>query len=205
LRRLPIFQNSTVKVFANPWCASHSDHACHVDHVKASSSAVHLSARDSAILAHFQDSRLLQPSKLARHLGIARSTMSQALKKLVALGYVGVQKNPSDRRISGLSLTDQGRKAMQAASVLDYAKVKALLRQLSPAQRSAALDGLDLLARAAAKAMLKAGTAHRPYHQTKKVTYEMGSHHPRNTPRVDRHDGPHRGRLAEGARREPLG
>ena len=130
--------------------------ACHTDHVKAASSAVRLSARDSAILAHFPDSGVLQPSGLARHLGIARSTMSQALKKLVSLGYVAVQKDPSDRRQLSLRLTGQGRSAMQAASVLDYGKVKKLLQNLSPAQRHAGLDGLELLARAAGKMRLKA-------------------------------------------------
>jgi len=130
--------------------------ACHTEHVKAASSAVHLSARDSAILAHFRDSGVLQPSELARHLGIARSTMSQALKKLVSLGYVAARKNPSDRRELSLHLTGQGRKAMQAASVLDYGKVKSLLRNLSPAQRQRGLDGLALLAKAAGKTMLKA-------------------------------------------------
>ena len=128
--------------------------ACHVDHVKAASSHVHLSARDSGILAHFRDAVDVQPSKLARHLGIARSTMSQALKKLIALGYVAKQKNPSDHRKIGLQLTEQGRNAMQAASVLDHAKVEILLRQLTAAERDSALAGLALLAKAAGQAML---------------------------------------------------
>ncbi len=130
--------------------------ACHVDHIKAASSSVHLSARDSSILAHFQDSGgIFRPSKLARHLGIARSTMSQALKKLISLGYVAAKKNPSDRRESDLRLTGRGRKAMQAASVLDYDKAKELLGRLSPAQRKAGLGGLAILAKAAGEVMLK--------------------------------------------------
>jgi len=129
--------------------------ACHADHIKAASSHVHLSARDSGILAHFRDSVDVQPSKLARHLGIARSTMSQALKKLTALGYVAKKKNPSDHRKLGLQLTEQGRNAMQAASVLDYAKVEILLCQLTAAERDSALAGLALLAKAASQAMLK--------------------------------------------------
>ncbi len=142
--------------------------ACHADHVKAASSAVRLSARDSAILAHFQDSGVLQPSELARHLGIARSTMSQALKKLVSLGYVAEQKNQSDRREWRLRLTEQGRSAMQSASVLDYAKVKTLLQNLSPAQRQSSLDGLGLLAEAAGKMMLKANSAKTTQNKYKK-------------------------------------
>jgi hypothetical protein len=54
-----------------------------------------------------------------------------------------------------LRLTEQGRSAMQAASVLDYGKVKMLLQNLPPAQRQISLDGLALLAKAAGKMMLK--------------------------------------------------
>jgi len=130
--------------------------ACHLDHVKAASSNVRLSARDAGILAHFRDTVDVQPSILARHLGIARSTMSQALKKLTALGYVAKQKNLSDHRKIRLQLTEQGRNAMQAASVLDQAKVEILLRQLTAAERDSALAGLALLAKAAGQAMLEA-------------------------------------------------
>jgi DNA-binding MarR family transcriptional regulator len=135
--------------------------ACHVDHVRAASSPVHLSARDSAILAHFEESRSLRPSKLARHLGVARSTMSQAVKKLVALGYIAAQKNDADRRQLGLQLTEQGRSAMQAASVLDRNKVADLLRQLTREDRKKGLAGLAILARAAGVAMLKANRTHK--------------------------------------------
>jgi len=130
--------------------------ACHVDHVRAASSPVHLSARDSAILAHFEASESLRPSKLARHLGVARSTLSQAIKKLVGHGYIAAQRNEADRRQLGLRLTDRGRSAMQAASVLDGTKVVELLRQLTRREREQGLAGLALLARAAGLAMLKA-------------------------------------------------
>ena len=135
--------------------------ACHTDHVRAATSSVQLSARDSAILAHFEDSKSLRPSKLARHLGVARSTLSQALKKLVALGYISSQKNETDHRHLNLQLTKQGREAMQAASVLDKDKVAQLLRQLTPAQRKTGLEGLAVLARAAGIAMLKANKTRR--------------------------------------------
>jgi len=131
--------------------------ACHVDHVRAATSSVQLSARDSAILAHFEESGTLRPSKLARHLGVARSTLSQALKKLAALGYISAQKNDADRRQLRLRLTEKGREAMQTASVLDSEKVAELLRQLTPEQRKTGLAGLAILARAAGVAMLKAG------------------------------------------------
>jgi DNA-binding MarR family transcriptional regulator len=135
--------------------------ACHTDHVRAATSAVQLSARDSAILAHFEESKSLRPSKLARHLGIARSTLSQALKKLVALGYISSQKNEADRRHLNLQLTTKGREAMQAASVLDKDKVAQLLRQLTPAERKTGLEGLSVLARAAGTAMLKSNKTRR--------------------------------------------
>lgn len=130
--------------------------ACHVDHVKAATSAVQLSARDSAILAHFEESGALRAARLARHLGIAPSTLSPALKKLAALGYISARKNNADRRQLALRLTEKGAAAMQAASVLDQERVAELLCQLTPAERKKGLAGLAILARAAGIAMLKA-------------------------------------------------
>src|SRR5215213_11135960 len=61
--------------------------ACHVDHVRASSTRWRLSARDSSILAHLDLNRGMSPRTLARHLGVAASTLSAAIRRLAELGY----------------------------------------------------------------------------------------------------------------------
>jgi len=61
--------------------------ACHVDHVRASSTEWRLSSRDSSILAHLYGATGMSPKMLATHLNVAASTLSAAIARLVELGY----------------------------------------------------------------------------------------------------------------------
>ena len=123
--------------------------ACHVDHVRASSTEWRLSARDSSILAHLDSERGMSPKALATHLNVASSTLSAAIGKLVELGYISSDPPQSDKRQRELRLTQKGEEAMAGTSVLDGDRVAALLNRLSEPERKAALEGLRLLARAA--------------------------------------------------------
>lgn len=123
--------------------------SCHTEHVKARSSEVQLSARDSSILAHLSVKALTRPSALAKHLDVAPSTLSEALHNLVGLGYVKAKTDPDDERRTEFSLTPKGVSAMKAASVLDSQKVATVLNRLSPEDRTRAIEGLRLLADAA--------------------------------------------------------
>ena len=49
--------------------------ACHVEHRTRSSSPSGLTARDSSLLAHVDDPQGSSPAALARHLGVAPSTL----------------------------------------------------------------------------------------------------------------------------------
>jgi DNA-binding MarR family transcriptional regulator len=123
--------------------------ACHVDHVRTKSNRHHLSAHDSSLLAHLDEKEPAATGRLARHLGVANSTLSATLKRLEALGHVTRTPDPRDRRKIGVCLTPKGAEAMADASVLDGKRVAAVLAELSPAEQSQAIDGLALLARAA--------------------------------------------------------
>jgi DNA-binding MarR family transcriptional regulator len=123
--------------------------ACHVDHVRTRSNPHHLSAHDSSLLAHLDESTGILPGQLARHLGVANSTLSPALKRLEALGYVSRLSRKSDRRRHELRLTPLGVKAMSASSVLDPRRLARVLALMAPANRRAAVAGLELLAQAA--------------------------------------------------------
>jgi DNA-binding MarR family transcriptional regulator len=130
--------------------------ACHVDHVRTKSNRYHLSAHDSSVLAHLDETKSTLAGQLARHLGVSNSTLSAALKRLEALGYVARKPRPRDRRQVELRLTEPGAVAMSAASVLDAKRVAAMLARLSPAQQRRAAAGLDLLAGAARAAQAAA-------------------------------------------------
>ncbi len=123
--------------------------ACHTRHVRAASSANGLSPRDSTLLAHLDERRAVTPGELARHLGIGKSTLSAAIKRLRELGYVLVAADPRDRRNALLRLGPRGAAAMRETSVLEPSRVRRLLAALGPDDRRAALHGLELLAGAA--------------------------------------------------------
>ena len=123
--------------------------ACHTDHVRAMSTKWRISSQDSSILVHLNIDSGLSPRALADHLGVAPSTLSAAIARLSELGYLTSEPNETDRRKRELRLTPRGAEAISSTSVLDAERVRALLKNLKPPERRAALHGLALLAQAA--------------------------------------------------------
>jgi len=130
--------------------------ACHVDHVRTRSNRHHLSAHDSTLLVHLDEQRATVAGDLARHLGVAASTLSAALARLEELGHLTRTPARRDRRRIELRLTPQGAEAMADTSVLDRRRVAAVLGQLSPREQRRAVAGLALLARAALEFQVRA-------------------------------------------------
>lgn len=123
--------------------------ACHNDHIRAASTEWRISSQDASILVHLNRETGLRPSSLARHLGVARSTLSAALSRLEKLGYLSNQPVTRDKRQRELRLTERGAQAISATSVLNSERVAALMQKLTRDERKAAVRGLALLARAA--------------------------------------------------------
>jgi DNA-binding MarR family transcriptional regulator len=123
--------------------------ACHVDHVRARTSVHGISSRDSSLLAHLDASDAQTAGALAAHLGVAASTLSATLMRLERLGYLTRARSGVDKRFVAPKLTAKGREAVAATSVLDRARVAMALEALTPAERSAAVRGLALLAKGA--------------------------------------------------------
>jgi DNA-binding MarR family transcriptional regulator len=124
--------------------------ACHTAHARARSTPFRLSARDSSLLVHLDETEPTRPAALARHMRIGAPTLSAALRRLDTLGYVTRATARGDRRGVDLRLTSKGAEALSATSVLEPARVQALLRTLAPADRARAVAGLAVLGRAAA-------------------------------------------------------
>src|SRR5262245_2414113 len=123
--------------------------ACHTRHLRRRSTPTRLSASDSTLLAHLDERVSVRPTALAQHLGLSPSTLSAAVKRLTAHGYIVQQRPDGDGRVRDLRLSKSGAAAMQASSVLESARVRAMLARLSTSERERALDGLSLLAAAA--------------------------------------------------------
>jgi DNA-binding MarR family transcriptional regulator len=124
-------------------------HACHVAHTRARTNAFRVSERDASILAHLGPDHPATARDLARHLGIGAPTLSAALQRLERSGYVA--RGPRTRRSPAkpLHLTELGARALQATSVLDSDRLRALLARLSTRERTTAVAGLRALARGA--------------------------------------------------------
>jgi DNA-binding MarR family transcriptional regulator len=129
--------------------------ACHKRHIRASSTTYRLSARDSSILVHLNETVPLTPTQLAAHLSVRGSTLSAAIRRLEQLGYLQRKKMPQDRRTVALTVTPLGAKAMAETSVLDAERVGAVLARLNRNEQKRALEGLALLAKASRQTMSK--------------------------------------------------
>ena len=123
--------------------------ACHARHRHSRTTPDEISQRDATLLAHLDQQTPLAQTTLAEHLGINKSTLSEAIKKLVARGYVERVARADDERSHFLKLTPAGLMAMSRSSVLEAPRLELLLQQLSPAELVAAVTGLEILGRAA--------------------------------------------------------
>lgn len=122
--------------------------ACHVEHRTRGRSADGLTSRDAGLLAHI-DAGGTSPAALAKHLGIGAPALSATLARLAAGGFLAIAADLADRRRRSVKLTDAGRAAIAAASVLDSDRLAAMLRTLTEAERRRAVAGIELLAAAA--------------------------------------------------------
>lgn len=127
--------------------------ACHTRHVRDPGTQRLLSAHQASILDHLDEREPLTLLDLARHIGVTASTMSLHVERLVRRGYISRLRAAEDARRLRLLLTPAGARVREAKSVLDPARVRALLARLTPEEQEAGIRGLALLARAGSEQM----------------------------------------------------
>ena len=123
--------------------------ACHTRHVRDPVSGEDVSAHQASILDHLDEVDPISMTDLAGHMGVTVATMSLAIDRLERRGYARRDRDPADGRRVLLRITRSGLRVREAKSVLDPVRIEQVLGQLAPAEREAALNGLQLLARAA--------------------------------------------------------
>jgi len=123
--------------------------ACHNDHIRASSTSWRVSSQDASVLVHLDREVGIRPGQLAKHLGVAASTLSATISRLEKLGYLSSNPIETDKRQRELKLTSRGAEAISATSVLNAERVRSLVQKLTRDERNTAVKGLALLARAA--------------------------------------------------------
>jgi DNA-binding MarR family transcriptional regulator len=123
--------------------------ACHRRHVRDEQTQTLLSSHQASILDHLDDVEATSLLDLARHMGVTASTMSLAIDRLEAGGYVTRERGREDKRRVELRLTPAGVRIKKQQKVLEPELVSAMLARLDPARRRRALEGLEMLAEAA--------------------------------------------------------
>src|SRR5262245_43189766 len=122
--------------------------ACHTRHVRDPQSQRLLSRHQASILDHLDEIEPTTVMELAGHMGVTAATMSLSIDRLERKGYVVRVKDAKDRRRVHVRLTTAGVRVRDASSVLDAARVEALVARLTEEERARAIEGLALLAHA---------------------------------------------------------
>jgi DNA-binding MarR family transcriptional regulator len=110
--------------------------------------AADLSQHERQLLHHVPSDGGIPLGDVARHLGIPKSSASEQVKSLERRGFLTRRRDRKDERRLAIVLTEAGVARLRSDSILDVVRVRAALKNLSPAQRTALFDGLDRLAAA---------------------------------------------------------
>src|SRR5436309_9272816 len=127
--------------------------ACHTRHVRDPQTQRLLSRHQASVLDHLDEVEPTTLMDLARHMGVTPGTMSIAIDRLERKGYVVRLRDTADRRRVHVRLTSAGVRVRSATSVLDPARIDAVLARLTEDERVRAIHGLELLARASDEEM----------------------------------------------------
>ena len=86
--------------------------------------------------------------ELSLALSLDHSSVSRAVKGLVAKGYCEYSENEHDKRSRLLSLTTTGKEKVQEIHAIANHQVESALSPLTPAQRKKIVEGIVLYAKA---------------------------------------------------------
>jgi MarR family transcriptional regulator, organic hydroperoxide resistance regulator len=123
--------------------------ACHARSVSDPKKRSSISTHQAKVLEFLDSEEGTTVLDLARHMGVAPSTMSLTLDRLERGNYVQRRKDPNDGRRTLIFLTSDGDKVKRKQKVLEPDLIAAMLGRLPTNRRKAAIDGLRTLTEAA--------------------------------------------------------
>lgn len=135
---------SEVETVLDAWTRIH--HACRTRAARDPETGRRVSAHQASVLSQLDTADPTMVGELAGHLGVTASTMSLTLKRLENAGLVRRDRDPADRRVTNVRLTEEGLRVRDARTILDTERVDRVLTSMEPDRRRDALRGLRLLA-----------------------------------------------------------
>lgn len=110
---------------------------------------VRASASEVYALGELIEAGTLSQQELAERLGLEKSTVSRLAAGMQSRGWLSRERDPQNRRVYRLSLTDQGQAAARRVGEYFHGRHADLLAELTPAERRGLMLGLAGLVRAA--------------------------------------------------------
>ena len=123
--------------------------ACRATLVRDPVSGALLTEGQARILSQLHTTDPTMVTELAEYMGVTASTMSLNLKRLSETGYISRERDPDDRRVMNVRLTESGGMIREVLRALDPGRVEAMLTSLSGEERRLVVRGLAVLADAA--------------------------------------------------------
>jgi len=123
--------------------------ACRATLVRDPISGTLLTEGQARILSQLHTTDPTMVTELAEYMGVTASTMSLNLKRLSETGFISRERDPDDRRVMNVRLTEAGGMIREALRELDPGRVEAMLTSLSGEERRLVVRGLAVLADAA--------------------------------------------------------
>jgi DNA-binding MarR family transcriptional regulator len=122
---------------------------CRPDDVRTPGSGDPVTENQLRTLAQLDAVDPVMVTELADFLGVTASTMSLNLKRLEEAGLVRRSRDPADRRVTNVRLTDEGMRVREHFGTVDPGRVARLLDRLHPSERRRAAEAFARLAEAA--------------------------------------------------------
>ncbi len=123
--------------------------ACRVTEVRDPATGRPLTRHQARILSHLDVDDPTMVTELAEYMGVTPSTMSLNLKRLRDAGLIYRERDPEDRRVMNVRLTEAGAHVRAQLQDLDPTRIDRMLQVMLPDERRLAVRGLAALADAA--------------------------------------------------------